>query len=103
MITVILVIAIVLGAGWMVWGRRGHWRTPAASGPPAGLTPERLAFEAFTHGNTCLAAGQFAEAIAAFQQARELDPKRPHVTERLAEVARRQHAAHATPPAAAPF
>jgi hypothetical protein len=65
---------------------------------PAGITPERLAFEAFTHGNTCLAAGQFAEATAAFQRARELDPKRPHVAERLAEVARRQAAA--SPPTA---
>jgi hypothetical protein len=100
MITVIFVIAIVLGAGWMVWRRRDHWRMPAASGTPVGMTPERLAFEAFTHGNTCLAAGQYAEASAAFQRARELDPKRPHVAERLAEVARRQHAAKATPPAA---
>jgi hypothetical protein len=97
MITVILVIAIMLGAGWMVWKRRGRGRTPAVSDTPAGMTPERLAFDAFTHGNTCLAAGQFAEAIAAFQRARELDPKRPHVAERLAEVARRQHAASPPP------
>jgi predicted TPR repeat methyltransferase len=98
MITVILVIAIVLGAGWIVWGRWGRGSTPAASGTPAGMTPESLAFEAFTHGNTCLAAGQFAEATAAFQRARELDPKRPHVAERLAEVARRQQTA--SPPLA---
>jgi hypothetical protein len=52
MITVILVIAVVLGAGWMVWRHRGRGRTPAASGTPAGLTPERLAFEACTYGNT---------------------------------------------------
>jgi Tetratricopeptide repeat len=96
MITVILVLAIMLGAGWMVWRHRRRGRTPAVSGIAAGMSPERLAFEAFTHGNTCLAAGQFAEAIAAFQRARELDPKRPHVAERLAEVARRQHAAHAS-------
>jgi Flp pilus assembly protein TadD len=101
MITVILVIAIMLGAGWMVWRHRGRGRTPAASGTPAGMTPEHLAFEAFTHGNTCLAAGQFAEAIAAFQRARELDPKRPHVAERLAEVARRQHAVSLPRPSAA--
>jgi hypothetical protein len=96
MITVILVLAIVLGAGWMVWQRRGRGRPPAASVTPTGLTPEHLAFEAFTHGNTCLAAGQFAEATAAFERARALDPKRPHVAERLAEVARRQ--AVASPP-----
>jgi hypothetical protein len=101
MITVIFVIAIVLGAGWMVWRRRGRWRMPAASGTLAGMTPESLAFEAFTHGNTCLAAGKFAEATAAFHRSRELDPKRPHVAERLAEVARRQHAANATPTAGA--
>lgn len=97
MITVILVIAVVLGAGWFVWGRRRRWRTPAASATPAGMTPEGLAFEAFTHGNTCLAAGKFAEATAAFHRARELDPKRPHIAERLAEVGRRQHAASEAP------
>jgi Tfp pilus assembly protein PilF len=95
MITVIVVIAVVLGGGWFVWRRRG--RLPAASATPAGMTPESLAFEAFTHGNTCLAAGQFAEATASFQRSRELDPKRPHVSERLAEVARRQQAASALP------
>jgi Tetratricopeptide repeat len=102
MITVILIIAIGLGAGWIVLWRRGRWRMPAASGTPAGMTPESLAFEAFTRGNACLAAGQFAEATAAFQRARELDPKRPHVAERLAEVARRQHDV-SPPSAAAPF
>jgi Tfp pilus assembly protein PilF len=102
MITVILVIAVLLGAGWFVWGRHSRWRTPAVSATPAGMTPEGRGFEAFTHGNTCLAAGQFAEATAAFQRARELDPKRPHVAERLAEVARRQAAA-SQPPAAAAF
>jgi predicted Zn-dependent protease len=92
MVSVIVVIAII-GVGWMVWRRRSRWRAPAASGTPVGMTPESLAFEAFTHGNTCLAAGKFAEATTAFQRARELDPKRPHVADRLAEVARRQQAA----------
>jgi uncharacterized membrane protein len=99
MITVIFVIAVVLGGGWFVWVRRS--RSPAASATPAGVTPESLAFEAFTHGNTCLAAGHFAEATASFQRARELDPKRPHVAERLAEVARRQQAASPLPSAGA--
>lgn len=98
MITVLLVMAIVVGGGWFIWGRRG--RSSAASAAPLGATPENLAFEAFTHGNSCLAAGQFAEATASFQRARELDPKRPHVTERLAEVDRRQLAASLLPPAA---
>jgi hypothetical protein len=101
MITVIVIIAVVLVAGWIMWGYQGRWHAPVPSATPAGMTPEALAFEAFTHGNTCLAAGQFAEATAAFQRARELDPKRPHVAERLAEVARRQHAANATAPVAA--
>jgi tetratricopeptide (TPR) repeat protein len=64
----------------------------------ATIPRETLAHEAFMHGNTCLAAGQFAEAIAAFHQALELNPKHPYVAERLAEVERRQQAAGATPP-----
>jgi predicted negative regulator of RcsB-dependent stress response len=87
--SVIVIVAIVGGVGWMVWRRRGRGRPATASGTPTGMTPEPLAFEAFTHGNTCLAEGKFAEATAAFQRARALDPKRPHVAERLAEVARR--------------
>ena len=101
MVSVIVIVAIVGGVGWMVWGRRGRWRPATASGTPEGLTPERLAFEAFTHGNTCLAEGKFTEATAAFHRSLELDPKRPHVAERLAEVARQQHAASESSPASA--
>jgi hypothetical protein len=92
MLSVIIVVAVVGGIGWIVWRRRGRWRPAAASGAAQGIAPERLAFEAFTHGNTCLAEGRFAEATAAFERSRELDPKRPHVDDRLAEVARRQQA-----------
>jgi hypothetical protein len=102
MISVVVVVAIMAGAGWIVWGRWSRWRTPTGPHPSAGIPPETLAFEAFTHGNTCLAAGQFAEATAAFERARALDPKRLHVADRLAEVARRQHAAPATAPASTP-
>jgi len=49
-----------------------------------------------------LAAGQFADAIAAFHEACALEPTHPHVAGRLAEVARRQHAASATPLVNAP-
>jgi hypothetical protein len=77
MSSIIIAIAIVAAVGWVVWKRRDRWRTPTAAGTPAGIAPETLAFEAFTHGNTCLAEGKFAEATAAFQRARELDPKRP--------------------------
>jgi hypothetical protein len=101
MVSIIVVIAIVVGAVWIVWRRRGRWHRPTTSASPVGVAPETLAFDAFTHGNTCLAEGKFAEAIAAFQRARELDPKRPHVAARLAEIERRQHAASATAPASA--
>jgi predicted TPR repeat methyltransferase len=100
MVSVMVVLAVI-GVGWMLWRRRGRWHTPAARPDAAGMTPEDLAFEAFRHGNTCLAAGQLADATVAFERARELDPKRPHVAERLAEVARRQHAASATSPGVA--
>jgi hypothetical protein len=39
--------------------------------------------------------GKFAEAIAAFHQARELKPKHPHIAGRLAEVERQQQEASA--------
>ena len=54
----------------------------------ATIPRETLAHEAFAHGNACLVAGRFAEAIAAFHQARELNPKHPYVAARLAEVER---------------
>jgi predicted negative regulator of RcsB-dependent stress response len=99
MVSTIVVIAVI-GVGWMVWRQWGRRQTPAVSGTAAGVTPERLAFDAFTRGNTCLAEGKFADAIAAFQQARELDPKRPHVADRLAEAERRQAGASPSPAAA---
>jgi hypothetical protein len=102
MISFIIVVVVIACAGWMAWSRWNYWRTPTGPLPSAGISPETLALEAFTRGNTCLAEGKFAEATAAFERARELDPKRLHVTDRLAEVARRQAAASA-PPAAAAF
>jgi hypothetical protein len=101
MISILVVVTIVIGAGWIVWRRRGRWQTLSDQRPPTGVPSETLAFKSFTHGNTCLAEGKFAEATAAFQKARELDPKRPHVTDRLAEVVRRQQAASLLPPAGA--
>jgi cytochrome c-type biogenesis protein CcmH/NrfG len=58
---------------------------------------EAFALNAFMLGNTYLAEGKFAEARTHFLGARELDPKRPHVAERLAEVERRQQAVNTTP------
>jgi len=101
MISFIFIVVVIAGAGWLAWSRWNYWRTPITPQPSAERSPQTRAFEAFTHGNSCLAAGQFADATAAFEQARTLDPKRPYVAERLAEVARRQHAASAPVPVAA--
>ena len=76
--------------------RRRRWQAYATPVSPGVIPRETSALNAFAHGNSCLAAGQFAEAIAAFHQAREIEPKHPHVAGRLAEVARRQQAASAT-------
>jgi cytochrome c-type biogenesis protein CcmH/NrfG len=57
------------------------------------MPQKNVAHKAFMHGNSCVAEGDFAEAIAAFRQARELDPTHPHVAARLADAERRQRAA----------
>ena len=75
--------------------RRRRWRAYTTPVSPGTIPRATLALRAFAHGNSCLAAGRFTEAIDAFQQAREIDPKHPHVAGRLAEVARRQQAASA--------
>jgi predicted Zn-dependent protease len=93
MVTVVFVALILLV-------RRVWWRKGPAQRPQEGIPHETLALEAFMQGNAYMAAEKFPEATAAFHRARELDPKRPHVVDRLAEVARRQHAATATRPAA---
>ena len=101
MTSLIIVVVVLACAGWMAWGRWTYWRTPSRPQPSAESSPQTRAFEAFTHGNSCLEAGQWADATAAFERARALDPKRAYVTERLAEVARRQHAASTPSPVAA--
>ena len=96
MVGLLMLVVLVLCAGGIAWElrRRRHVYTKPVS--PA-APRETLALQAFTHGNSCLAAGQFADAIAAFHRAREIDPKHPHVAGRLAEVERRQHAVSITP------
>ena len=89
----IILAIIALCVGWIVRMRRHRARAYTAHVPPGGISHETLALDAFAHGNSYLAEGKFDEAIAAFHQARELDPKRAHVVARLAEVERRQHAA----------
>jgi hypothetical protein len=101
MTSIIIVVVVMACASWMAWSRWNYWRTPIGPLLSAEVSPQTRAFEAFTHGNTCLAAGQLAEATVAFERARALDPKRPYVADRLADMARLQHAASATPPVAA--
>jgi hypothetical protein len=101
MMSLLFIVVVIAGAGWLAWRRWTSWRTPSGPQPSAERSPQTRAFEAFTHGNTCLAEGRFADATAAFEQARALDPKRPYVAERLAEVDRRHHAASAPAPVAA--
>jgi hypothetical protein len=101
MISIIFIVVVIAGAGWLAWSRWNYWRTPSEPLPSVASSPQTRAFEAFTNGNRCLMAGQFDDATAAFEQARTLDPKRPYVAERLAEVDRRQHAASAVAPVAA--
>jgi hypothetical protein len=101
MVSLIIVVVVMACAGWMAWSRWTSWRTPISPQPSAERSPQTRAFEAFAHGNSCLVAGQWADATAAFEQARTLDPKRPYVAERLAEVAQRQRAASAPAPVAA--
>lgn len=96
MLSIFIVMAVIAGIAWFGWKRWSSRQMLAQLASPAQASSETMAFEAFTRGNTCLAAGQFAEATAAFERARELDPKRLHVTERLAEVTRRQASASAT-------
>ena len=98
MISIIIVVVVMACAGWTAWSSWHYWRTAIRPRPSAGIAPETLAFEAFTDGNTCLGEGRFADATAAFERARTLDPKRLHVADRLAEVARQQHAASAPAP-----
>ena len=101
MASLVMMVFIALCIGGIVWRR---WRRRQAYAMPVSREAphETLAHQAFTHGNSCLAAGQFADAIVAFHQARTLEPTHPHVAGRLAEVARRQHAARATPLVNAP-
>ena len=101
MLSTILIVIVIAGAGWFAWRRWNDGRRPITPQPSEDRSPQTLAYKAFLRGNTCLAAGQFADATAAFEQARALDPKRPYVAERLAEVARRQHEDIAPVPVAA--
>ena len=96
--TIGILAVIVLCLGGSVWLRRRRWHAYTTPVVPGTIPRATLALRAFAQGNACLAEGRFPEAIAAFAQARAIEPKHPHVAGRLAEVARRQHAASAAPP-----
>jgi hypothetical protein len=99
MLSIVFIVTVVCVA-LILLVRRGWGRKSTAQRPPGDIPHETLALEAFMQGNAYMAAEKYPEATAAFHRARELDPKRVHVLDRLAEVARRQHAATATRPAA---
>jgi hypothetical protein len=97
MLSVVFIITVGLVALSLL-GRRGWWQKRTYQLLPARIPPETLALEAFMQGNADLAGEKFAEATAAFQSARELDPKCLDVGDRLTEVERRQHAMTAMHP-----
>jgi len=97
MISIIMLVVLALCIGGIVWMRRRRRQAYTNSVSPQAIPRATLALHAFAHGNSCLAAGEFTEAIASFHQTLELEPKHPHVAGRLAEVERRQQAASATP------
>jgi hypothetical protein len=100
MVSVVLMVTVALVA-LILLVRRGWWRTRLVQLQSGGIPLTTLALQAFMQGNADLAEENFPEATAAFQRARELDPKRAYVADRLAEVERQQHAASATLPATA--
>lgn len=85
----IAVVVIAVGTGLIIW-RMQSKKVITGSTPPKVRSPEVLAHKAFVHGNTCLMEGEFAEAIASFQQALTLNPNHPHAANRLAEAEQRQ-------------
>jgi tetratricopeptide (TPR) repeat protein len=95
--SLVMLVIIGLCIGWIVWKRQLRRYTDIAPVTPEAIPRDTLALHAFSRGNTCMAEGKFAEAIAAFHEARELNPKRAHVDARLAEAERRQREA-STPP-----
>ena len=97
--SIVIIILVILGAGWFAWRSRRYKQASALRASSQGRPKENVAHNAFVHGNTCLMEGKFDEARAAFHQARELEPKHPHIAGRLAEVERQEQAANATGPA----
>jgi hypothetical protein len=94
---VVVMMVLVVGAGWVIWRRRRRGQAYAARVRPPERPRENGAHQAFVHGNTCLMEGKFEEARTAFHQVCVLEPKHPHVAGRLAEVERQQEARTVAP------
>src|SRR5712671_6442128 len=77
MLSIGILAVIVLCIGGIVWMRRRRWHAYTTPSSPGTIPRETLALRAFAQGNSCLAEGKFTEAIAAFQQALEIEPKHP--------------------------
>lgn len=101
-----MVLTVALGligvyVGWLIWQRWSREHRPTTPVTPGSLPYAPLAIEAFMRGNSCLRAGQFTAARAAFHQAGALDPRLPYVLARLDAVEQQQAQATLTQPAAA--
>ena len=94
--SIVIVIFVIVGAGWFAWRSRRYQQASALRASSQARPKENVAHNAFVRGNTCLMEGKFDEARAAFHQARELEPRHPHIAGRLAEVERREQAASVT-------
>lgn len=89
----IVILLIVLVAGGYAWRRRRYRQAEDLRISSQKKPYENAAHNAFMLGNTCLLEGKFDDARDAFHQVLELEPKHPHVADRLAEVERQQTAA----------
>lgn len=88
-----LIIGLCIGLG--IWKRRRGWAAYITAASPESVAQTALAHQAFAQGNLCLAANQFPEAIASFQQALAIAPQHPHAHGRIAVAEQQQLAAHA--------
>ena len=86
----IVILVIVLGVGGFAWRRRRYQQAEALRISSQNKPYENAAHDAFMLGNTCLMQGKFDDARAAFHHVIDLEPKHPHVGDRLDEVERRQ-------------
>ena len=71
---VVVILVIVVGAGWIAWRRRRYGQVSTVSVPTPDVSHKHLAYKSFMHGNTLLRAGKFDEANAAFHQTRVFEP-----------------------------